>query len=506
MTTMSPRLLAIGAGAALAALASSCNALLGLDDVVVLCETGADCQSGYCGSDHVCDDTQWALAIAADGGATAASMARVPADDGGEASTLVAGSFEGRLRLPDGSVLESAGGLDAFVVKIDDRGRILYAQRFGGPGDETSTSIAADRQGGAIVVGTFSEGFDFAGPLVAGIGQNGFVVRLDADGVPSAVLGFRADPFLDVQAVVEAPVSGKVDLPCAGAEAVVVAGSFRGTLVVGPMGQTALSGEFARSFAIVVGWPTLEPCFMAIASGDGNSDTCCAAYDRTFGRTVSGGSFDGDLALAATPSQRAMNYSAEGNNRDILLSVTEVGLLDGASYFIGDASDLNLEAVTPGPGGDVTYAYTALDWAEGPSAFVVTLSNGGPSARLAAPPSPQPGTFGIASLAVSGADVFAFGWFMDSLDVVGTELGFSAKPDATDLFVLSLGPAGPDRARSHTWAASEWAAPAGLAIGDRGQLIAAGSFAGRLDVNGSFGSSALVANGKPSVFIANVLP
>lgn len=71
---------------------------------------------------------------------------------------LVVGSFTGtmlfgQLRV---ALLQSAGGSDAFVLKLDDRGEVLWAQRVGGPMDDVCTAVVLDAGGSVFAAGYFA--------------------------------------------------------------------------------------------------------------------------------------------------------------------------------------------------------------------------------------------------------------------------------------------------------------------------------------------------------------
>ncbi|MEJ1928728.1 GEVED domain-containing protein [Nostoc sp. NIES-2111] len=77
-----------------------------------------------------------------------------------------AGTFTNSLSIlfPGGQVdsLLSAGGTDGFVAKFYPDGRLVYAFRYGGPGEDASTSIEAD-SAGVYLSGSFSQTMDMAG-------------------------------------------------------------------------------------------------------------------------------------------------------------------------------------------------------------------------------------------------------------------------------------------------------------------------------------------------------
>ena len=86
----------------------------------------------------------------------------------------------------------NAGNGDAFVVKLNVSGGLLYSTYFGGPGDEGATAVAASANGDAYVVGVAtSHGFPtthgslqpgFNGSLESfAFARDGFVVRIISD-------------------------------------------------------------------------------------------------------------------------------------------------------------------------------------------------------------------------------------------------------------------------------------------------------------------------------------
>merc|ERR1719231_918596 len=90
------------------------------------------------------------------------------ADNNG--GVLVTGAFEGAL-LYGTQVLQSQGGLDVFVLKINTHGEIVWAIRAGGPGQDSGNSIGVHRDGHVYVTGSFSGRANF----------NGFPLESDGD-------------------------------------------------------------------------------------------------------------------------------------------------------------------------------------------------------------------------------------------------------------------------------------------------------------------------------------
>lgn len=88
---------------------------------------------------------------------------------------------------PNEENLTSAGGLDAFVQKLDADGNFLWAQKTGGIGWDIGRSIVTDKDGNLYTVGLFTETVDFdPGPeeynLAVSYYTTVFIQKLDPDG------------------------------------------------------------------------------------------------------------------------------------------------------------------------------------------------------------------------------------------------------------------------------------------------------------------------------------
>ena len=82
----------------------------------------------------------------------------------GSGNLLVTGIFQGTVDFDPGAGtanLTSAGGDDAFVVKLDSAGSYAWAQAWGGNSTAVSNSVATDAQGNVYSTGYFGGTFDF---------------------------------------------------------------------------------------------------------------------------------------------------------------------------------------------------------------------------------------------------------------------------------------------------------------------------------------------------------
>ena len=81
----------------------------------------------------------------------------------------------------------SAGGFDAFIVKLDEAGGLVWCTTIGGAGDDAVVDIATDHSGNLFVSGRFARIVDFdtgAGvtSFDAGVDADPFILKLNANG------------------------------------------------------------------------------------------------------------------------------------------------------------------------------------------------------------------------------------------------------------------------------------------------------------------------------------
>lgn len=238
------------------------------------------------------------------GGKLADAGTRVAAGTPGEA--WVAGSFEGSME-----GLDSAGKTDAFIARFDEAGGLSWARRIGGLKDDEARGVAAGRNGEVWVAGNFEE--------TAGIGPSGgnlalqsagkadvFVLRLDAAGTLafSGRIGGTKEESLESAAA-------------AGAGGLVLAGRFSGTVDFDP-GPGSLSraaaGPSDAFFARLEGTGRLA---WAQQFGSKGSDSGTAVAGNREGTVVATGRIGGRnnfaLAIEDSPFAFAIEYSPQGD-------------------------------------------------------------------------------------------------------------------------------------------------------------------------------------------------
>jgi len=119
--------------------------------------------------DGASGDVAWAVERGFDGDQEPTAVTVAAAGD-----ILVAGFFTGTFACPQPScavgALESAGGTDVFVMKLDTEGNVLGQRGFGGAANEAARAVLVDASGNVVVVGELAGTFSLAGKTLATTG------------------------------------------------------------------------------------------------------------------------------------------------------------------------------------------------------------------------------------------------------------------------------------------------------------------------------------------------
>lgn len=118
-----------------------------------------------------------------------------------EGNKILVGTFAGKFSIA-GAELESAGGTDIFVAKVNKAGALVFPPlRFGGTGDDAATGVAVDQDGSIVLGGTIQGKVAFGNQsLTAQVRHEKqravFVARLDPAGKVTWVkqVGFANAP------------------------------------------------------------------------------------------------------------------------------------------------------------------------------------------------------------------------------------------------------------------------------------------------------------------------
>lgn len=111
------------------------------------------------GRSAMAQDLSWSRAFGAEGDEVVMSVAV-----DGEGHTLLAGYFESVVDVdpgPGDELLVSNGQNDAFVMKLDADGALLWVHQLGGASADYATGVSVDATGNVYVTGAFNEVVDF---------------------------------------------------------------------------------------------------------------------------------------------------------------------------------------------------------------------------------------------------------------------------------------------------------------------------------------------------------
>ncbi|WP_276135070.1 T9SS type A sorting domain-containing protein [Polluticoccus soli] len=141
-------------------------------------------QAGLCNAQAF----DWAKQI---GGTGAGEVAAITTDAKG--NILAVGNFQGTADMDPGpgvTNLVSAGDRDAFIIKLDANGNLLWARQLGSTGRDRALKVKTDTAGNVVVIGSFIGSVDLdPGPgssiYISGLSgtiEDVFVLKLDAAG------------------------------------------------------------------------------------------------------------------------------------------------------------------------------------------------------------------------------------------------------------------------------------------------------------------------------------
>ncbi|WP_437813489.1 SBBP repeat-containing protein [Sorangium sp. So ce1078] len=133
-------------------------------------------------------DLDWIKSISGPGADTVHGLS-VDADD----NIVVAGSFTDRADVLGPNELDSFGGEDIFVAKMDALGNHIWSKNFGNPSPQVALDAAVTPDGGVVMVGSIAGAASFGDIRIIPRGYDAFMVKLDKDGVPRIAKTFGDD-------------------------------------------------------------------------------------------------------------------------------------------------------------------------------------------------------------------------------------------------------------------------------------------------------------------------
>jgi hypothetical protein len=200
----------------------------------------------------------------------------------------VGGSMAGSVDFGDGVIKTSAGSTDAFLVKLDPDGNVVWSRVYGDAMGQNITQVRITGTGQIVVGGRASGTINFGqAPLTSTGGDDVFVATIDDAGfeVASAMLGGMNSENLGGMAV---NALGEV----------VVTGTFSGSMKYGF--QPALMGAGLNDVFIVRYSPSLSPIW-GKAFGDAESQNGIAVALNDAGDTWTAGEAQGSIDLGGGP-------------------------------------------------------------------------------------------------------------------------------------------------------------------------------------------------------------
>ena len=96
-------------------------------------------------------------------------------------NTFMAGDFRGALQFNETTLL-SAGELDLWLAKLDERGRLEWSRSFGDQRDQTLSDLHVTPDGGFLITGNFGGSLDFGAVPLRAEYREIFLARFDASG------------------------------------------------------------------------------------------------------------------------------------------------------------------------------------------------------------------------------------------------------------------------------------------------------------------------------------
>ncbi len=312
----------------------------------------------------------------------------------------VAGSFSGAVNYdpgPGSTVLNAPSRTDAFVVKLDGSGRLLWAVASSGTTNDVdaANAVVPDGSGGVYLGGSYADSATFGATTLTASGlSEAFVARVDATGhfawarstsgggaSSAEVRGIAVDP------------SGRV----------VLAGDYAGTVRFDAAGTTALTSAGGRDVAV---WVVDASGSLAWARGFGGPDfdqADAVAVDAS-GDIYATGAFTGtvDFNPGGTPDL----LSAGGGTDVFVLKVAPGGTTTWAGSFAGSGASSRGEGI----GVDATGRVAVAGWFGGrvnfdPAGGPASLASAGAEDAFVALLDPKGGYLGATRGGGAGSDM-----------------------------------------------------------------------------------------------------
>ena len=261
-----------------------------------------------------------------------------PSDDFGyglgllpDGSVLNAGFFQGAGTFGS-TTLNSAGGEDGYVMRLDPSGQVVWARGFGGTGSERVRWMGVRADGTSLITGWFEGTATFGSTMLTSAGgKDTFVAELDANGQFEWAKrsGGTGDDF--PRYIGTRPDGG-----------VLVAGNFAGTATFD--GATLTSAGSDDVMVALLGYPVSAPTTVTATAGNGEATVTWSAATTRGGEPVTS-----YVVSAAEARARTCTWTSGP------LTCTVTGLTNGTAYtFTVTASSSVGRSATSGASNAVT--------------------------------------------------------------------------------------------------------------------------------------------------------
>jgi hypothetical protein len=259
-------------------------------------------------------------------------------------NSYVVGYFPANLPL-GATTLISAGGPDAFLVKLDSAGNPQWSKQFGGLLNQFATDVAVDSAGNVVVVGEFQSAVSFDGVnTVTAQGTDAFVVKLSPAGAVlwTKVFNEGAGNGNGSQGAKGVAIDKNND--------VVVTGYFSNGMSPGIVfGGTTLAGKGGTEFFVAKLKGADGTPIWANAGGDVGTHYGNRVRADSAGNIVVAGEFTNTMTLGAT----LLTASAGGN--DVFVArLTTLGAYSWAHNWGSGKSD-SLTGLAVDSAGRITF-------------------------------------------------------------------------------------------------------------------------------------------------------
>ncbi len=403
--------------------------------------------------------------------------------------------------------LTAQGSNDAFILKLNNSGNLVWAKSVGGLSDDKTSCIAlgSDRifVGGSFAgTADFNPGSGVANLTGAGF-TDGYVLALDTAG-----------SFISVARIGGSGIDVITGVAVNALGTCVITGYFEGTIGFTPSAPGLAMTSAGSYDAFIVGFDnTLAPLWSKRIGGPTADNGISIATDASNG-IVYGGYFSGTGDY--DPGQAVFNLTSTGSIDAVIARLDSNGDFDWAVHVGGVNDDVlgDIDVHDDGTVAVTGYFIDAADFDPGTSqanltavgqrdCFIMVLDANGNLDWVKQ----------VGSLMVdegknielsSSKEILVAGFYGDAIDLdPGTQVHNVSSAGGDDGFAIHLNASG-DLLESATYgSASEEVASVATFMSDGGVLVA-GTFSGQMDADPFSGSQQLTPNGQSDVFIVRL--